>query len=155
MTSDVAGRIVNSMAHQFMCGVLVVQVSPGAQERVRPCCLRSGRQSLIRILVPGRVGPSPRQLFPIRTGWRHSRASARGGINHRLNSSIGELLFFPEKPCPKMPSQMPLVSRKAPQSLLGKPHETSRHQGFDGILDAMNRITLLRAMWHTAFALRE
>jgi hypothetical protein len=28
--------------------------------------------------VPGRIGPTPGQLFPVTTSWRHTRVWARG-----------------------------------------------------------------------------
>jgi len=78
MPANVFGRVLNRVVHQFVSGVFVVEVRPGAQLGVRPCCI-SGLQDLIRSRVPGRAGPTPRQHLPSATIWRHSRASARRG----------------------------------------------------------------------------
>src|ERR1700757_4391026 len=78
MARHVPGGIANSMLHQLARGIVVVKIGPCAQDRIRPCCFRSDLQPLIRSLVPGRIGPTPRQLFPTRTAWRHSEPSTRG-----------------------------------------------------------------------------
>jgi hypothetical protein len=39
--------------------------------------------------VPGRIGPTPGQLFPVTTSWRHTRVWA-WGIDHQLTCSIDD-----------------------------------------------------------------
>ena len=84
MTGDVFGRVLNRMVHQIVGGGVVIQECPGAQQSVRPCCVSSGLQYLIRRRVSGRAGPTPCQLLPSATLWRHSRASARRGRIHQV-----------------------------------------------------------------------
>ena len=78
MAGKVLRRIMNGVVHQIDCGIVVIEVRPGAQESVWPCCVSSGLQLLIGSGVPGRIGPTPSQLFPVTTSWRHSRVCARG-----------------------------------------------------------------------------
>ena len=52
--------------------------------------MSSGLQLLIGSGVPGRIGPTPRQLFPVTTIWRHTRVW-RGGIDDQLTRSIDDL----------------------------------------------------------------
>jgi len=84
MTGDVFGRVLDGVVHQIVGGVVIIQECPGAQQSVRPCCIRSGLQDLIRSRVSGRAGPTPRQRLPAAILWRHSRASARRGRNHQV-----------------------------------------------------------------------
>lgn len=78
VSSEVIRRIVDGMIHKVVCGIVVVQVGPGAKTSIRPGCLGSGLQYLIGSWMPGRIGPTPRPILPARTMWRHRRASARG-----------------------------------------------------------------------------
>ena len=71
--------VVNSVVHQIDCRILVIEMRPGAQVCVWPCCLGSGLQLLIRGRMPSRIGPAPSQVLPVATSWRHSRVCARGG----------------------------------------------------------------------------
>src|ERR1700735_4979558 len=89
MAADVIGDVLNSVIHQVMRNVAVVQVSPRAEHRERPRCLGSGLQGLIRSRVPSRTGPTPRQILPAWTLWQHSRASARWSYQP-VNISIGD-----------------------------------------------------------------
>lgn len=68
------------MIHEVMSSCMIVQVAPGTQKSVRPCCFGSGLQILIRSRVPGRIGPTPRQLLPDATLWRHIRAFVSNGL---------------------------------------------------------------------------
>jgi len=87
MAGNVLRRITNGVVHQIDCGIVVIEVRPSAQGSVRPCCVSSGLQLLIGSRVPGRIGPTPRQLFPVATIWRHTRVW-RGGIDDQLIQSI-------------------------------------------------------------------
>ena len=78
MAGKVLRRIMNCVVHQIDCGIVVIEVRPGAQKSVWPCCVSSGLQLLIRSGVPGRIGPTPGQLFPVTTSWRHTRVWAWG-----------------------------------------------------------------------------
>ena len=49
--------------------------------------MSSGLQLLIGSRVPGRIGPTPCQHFPVTTIWRHTRVW-RGGIDDQLTRSI-------------------------------------------------------------------
>lgn len=77
MTGNVFGRVLDSVIHQIVRDVVVIQECPGAEQGIRPCCVSSGLQNLIRSRVPGRAGPTPRQHLPAAAIWRHSGASAR------------------------------------------------------------------------------
>ena len=77
MAGKVSRRIMSGVVHQIDFGILVIEVRPSAQGSVGPCCVSSGVQLLIGSRVPGRIGPTPRQLFPVTTSWRHMRVWAR------------------------------------------------------------------------------
>ena len=90
MAGNVLRRIMNGVVHQIDCGIGVIEVRPSAQGSVRPCCVSSGLQLLIGSRVPGRIGPTPRQHFPVTAIWRHTRVW-RGGIDDQLIRSIDDL----------------------------------------------------------------
>src|SRR6202011_2293977 len=80
MATKVVEGVVYSMIHEVMsCGV-IIQIGPGTKKRVRPGCLGSGLQPLIRSRVPGRIGPTPRQLLPDATLWLHTRVTVSNGL---------------------------------------------------------------------------
>ena len=64
MPPGVVPRVFNRVIHEVVSRVVIVQISPCVQEGIRPSCFSSGRQLLIRSQVPGREGPTPRQLLP-------------------------------------------------------------------------------------------
>ena len=80
------------------CGV-IVQIGPRTEERVRPGCLSSGLQPLIRSRVPGRIGPTPRQLLPDVTLWRHNASVRLEWGNYFNRKSIDDTvrISFPAK----------------------------------------------------------
>ena len=71
MSPGVVPRVFNRVIHEVVSSIVIVQIGPGVQEGVRPSCFSSGRQLLIRSEVPGREGPTPRQLLPYATFWGH------------------------------------------------------------------------------------
>src|ERR1700729_1742548 len=85
---SVASNLLNSVIHQIMGRVFVIEVGPSAEESIGPSCLRGSVQSLIRSGMPGRIGPTPRQPLPDRTLWRHLASARSEEINH-LSNSIG------------------------------------------------------------------
>jgi hypothetical protein len=72
MAAKVLRRIMSRVVHQIDCGIVVIEVRPSAQRSVCSCCVSSGLQLLIGSRVPGRIGPTPCQLFPATTSWRHT-----------------------------------------------------------------------------------
>jgi len=112
MTANVFCDVLDRVVHKIVSGILVVQVRPGTQESIRPRCVRSSLQNLIRSRVPGRAGPTPRQHLSGATIWRHSRASARGG----LTTSTGSIATSRKNPhtyAPNRRAEVPLDDREA------------------------------------------
>src|SRR5580700_4312464 len=104
MTRDVAGGILNGVIHDVMGGGVIVEICPGAKLRVRPGCIGSGVQFLIRSRVPGRKGQLHVSSCQIRQcGFICKRQ--HWGENHYMAKSIG--LNRVDSETRKYPSVMP------------------------------------------------
>ncbi len=127
MTGDVLGSIPDCVVHQIMRGVRIIQKRPRAKQSVRPSCVGSGLQNLIRSRVTSRTGPTPRQRLPAAIIRRHSGAFCPEGEEPPGTRSIGQLLAKNFKFRPHTcPSEMPLVAAGLSACRGPRHHEQAR-----------------------------
>lgn len=92
MAHKILASIADSVLHQIMCEVSIIQVGPCAQQGVRPSRFRGGLQLLIGSIVARAPGPTPSQVFPVRFHWRLRERWPRRGDLTTSNDIIGNYI---------------------------------------------------------------